>query len=515
LWIRRVDDRNSLQLVAPQPVQYWGGLAFSPDGGQVYYITADSIGSHGSLFKVSSFGGPSRKLSEVANDVGGISPTGDRILFVRYGEPARIVSAKTSDGSDEQVLVTGRAEGSNMSNFRDPQYSADGRSVYYIKYDSADGVETWSLEELNLQDGKFRVIFTQPERISELAVLPNANGLIITAVDPASNLQQIFYLSLPDGKKTRLTNDLFFYFGVSVDRDGRNIVASQRSNEQRVWVGDADSLSNIKPLNQDMIANRDIDWTPEGRIVYDGYENNISHIWIADADGKNVQKLTSSEIDDTEPRVSGDGRFIVFTSKRSGRSQLWRMDINGGDQILLADVSGVTQAPRFAADGQTVVFEWLHEGGRALASVPVTGGEVHQIELLNDIPANFSYYWAASPTGKMIADTIWDSREGRMKVEVKPTDPSERSKVLNIWPSLVFRWSPDGKQIIYRERQPGYQPESEIRRIDPVTGKSAQLISTTPEFVVGFSYSRDGKKVALVRGKSSSNAVILSPSPER
>lgn len=515
LWIRRTDDRNSLQLVAPQPIQYWGGLSFSPDGGQIFYITSDRIGSHGSLYKVSSFGGPSRKLSEVANDVGGLSPNGDRILFVRYGEPARIISAKTSDGSDEQVVLTGRADGANMTNFRDPQYSADGRSVYYIKYNSAEGVETWTVEEINLQDGQIRTIFTQPERISELAVLPNSDGLVTTAVDSASNLQQVFYLSLADGKKTRLTNDLFFYFGVSVDRSGRNIVASQRSMEQRVWIGDASDTSDIKPLNQDMNANQNIDWTPDGRIVFDGYENNVSRIWIADADGKNLQKLTSSDADDSEPRVSGDGRFIVFKSKRSGRPQVWRMDINGGDQIVLADVSGVTQSPRFAADGQTVVFEWIHERDRLLASVPVTGGEVRQVEKLNEIPANYLYYWDASPNGRSIAHTIWDSREGRMKVEVRSTNPSESSKILNIWPSLVFKYAPDGKQIIYRERQVGYVPEAEIRRIDPATGKSTQLISTSPEYVADFSYSRDGKKVALVRGKNTSNAVILSPAPEK
>jgi len=322
-------------------------------------------------------------------------------------------------------------------------------------------------------------------------------------------------MSLSDGKKTRLTNDLFFYLGVSVDREGKNIVASQRSNEQRVWVGDTSALANIKPLSQDLNANQSIDWTPDGRIVYDGYENNISHIWISDADGKNLQKLTNSEMDDTEACVSGDGRYIVFTSKRSGRSQLWRMDISGNSQTVLTDVNGVTEMARFGSDGKTVIFEWIHDGDRVLASVPVTGGEVHVIEKLNTIPANFLYYWAASPNGKSIAHTIWDSREGRMKVEVKPTDTSDPPKVLNIWPSLVLNWTPDGKQLFYRERQLGYQPESEIRKIDPVTGKSASVISTVPEYVVDLSYSRDGKKVALVRGKTTSNAVILSPSPEK
>jgi hypothetical protein len=29
LWIRRIDDRNALQLVPPQRISYWGGLAMS------------------------------------------------------------------------------------------------------------------------------------------------------------------------------------------------------------------------------------------------------------------------------------------------------------------------------------------------------------------------------------------------------------------------------------------------------------------------------------------------------
>jgi serine/threonine protein kinase len=515
LWIRRIDDRNSLQLVAPQPIQFWGGLAFSPDGGQVFYISADANGSRGTLFKVSSFGGPSRKLVDIANDVGGVSSSGERILFVRYGEPSQILSARTADGGDEQVVLTGRAQGPTVTNFRDPQYSADGRSVYFIKYDSVEGVENWSVEELTLHDGKTRTIFSQSERISELSVLPNSSGLVITGVDPASNLQQIFYLSLTDGKKTRLTNDLFFYFGVSVDHDGKSIVASQRSEEQRIWVGDADNLANIKPLNQDLNAYRNVDWTPDGRIVYDGYENNVSHIWIADADGKNLQKLTASDADDVEPKVSADGQYIVFTSKRNGRAQLWRMNIDGSNQIVLADVNGVTQAPKFAADGHTVVFEWGHEGKRALASVPVTGGDVREMQTLDDVPLNYLYYWAASPDGKYIARSIWDNSEGRMKIQLNSTSPGATAKVFNFWPSYIFKWTPDGRALIYRERRLGYQPESEVRRIDVLTGRSSQLVSASPEYIADFSYSRDSKKVALVRGKNTSNAVILSPAPEK
>jgi hypothetical protein len=218
LWIRRVEDRNALLLVSEQK-QFWGGLALSPDGGQAFYLTAELTGTHGTLYRISTIGGPPRKLVEVANDVGGISPDGERILLVRYGEPAQIISVKAADGSDEQAILSGISQGLTYSNFRDPQYSSDGKAVYFIRNLTTAGVEEWSVEEIRLDNGSTRRLYSQSQRTSELPVLPGSKGLLMTAVDPVSNLQQIFQISLADGSKSRVTNDLFFYFGVSIDRE--------------------------------------------------------------------------------------------------------------------------------------------------------------------------------------------------------------------------------------------------------------------------------------------------------
>ncbi len=98
-----------------------------------------------------------------------------------------------------------------------------------------------------------------------------------------------------------------------------------------------------------------------------------------------------------------------------------------------------------------------------------------------------------------------------MRIAVDAVDSSAERKVLNIWPSLIFRWSPDSKSIYYRERQVGYVPENEVLKVDILTGKSTQLVSAAPEFIVDMAYSRDGKKVAIVRGRNTSNFVMLTP----
>ena len=511
LWIRRVDDRNPLLLVQPQRVQFWGGLAISNDGGQVFYLTAGRTATFGTLFRVSSLGGPTRKLVDDVNDIGGVSPDGQSILLVRYGVQSRIIAVNISDGGNERVILETPSGLSRSMNFRDPHYSPDGKSVFFIRTENKLGVETWSIESVEVDTKKVTVLFSQPERISELAVLPNSDGIVFTAVDSVSNLQQVFHLSFGDGSKTRLTNDLHFYFGVNADAEGKTILVSQRTDETQLWVGAASDIASAKPTIQEPRPYRNVDWTPDGRIVYDAVENNVSQIWIANADGTNRQKLTSSGANDFGPKVSPDVQFIVFTSKRAGFNQVFRMNIDGGQQTLLTQVPGVTQAPRFHADGQSVVLDWFNEADRVVARVPLSGGTPEELLRPNDnIPITNTYYWAMSPDGKSVAHSIWVAEQDKMKIAVRPVDRPEPSIILDIWPSVIFKWSPDGKSIVYRERQAGYQPENTILEANATTGKTRTLLAANRDQVVDFSYSRDMKKIAVVRGRSASNAVLLS-----
>ena len=515
LWFRRIDNRNALQIVAGEQRQYWGGLAISDDGGQVYYITADHVADYGTLYRVSSLGGPPKKIVDRANDVGGLSPDGSRLLFVRYGEPSRVISVNSADGSDEKVIVEENLRPTVKTHFRDPKFSPDGQFVYYIRAEVATESESWSVESVRIEDGSVRRIYEQPQRISELTPMNKSDGLLITATDPDSNLQQLTYISVRDGSKTRVTNDLYQYFGVSVDRDDRNIVVSQRADQQRIWVGDAAEPASLRPLPRQPRSNRAVEWTPDGRLVFDGFENNTSDIWISEPDGKNLQKLTETDGDDTEPAVSGDGRFVIFTSRRYGRNLLWRMDIDGGNQLPLAEVEGITQHGKFLADGRTVLFEWMTEKNRTLATVDVGGGPVREFLKIEDFPGNVTYYSAASPDGKQLAVSIWDTAAQRLKIAVRPMEGGDPAALLTIWPYLIFKWSPDSKSLLYRERQTGSVPENEVRAIDPEKGKSELLLSTDPDYVTGIAYSRDGKKVAVVRGKNTSNAVILTISNDK
>ena len=502
LWIRRIDDRTELPLVPSQQVQYWGGLTMNNDLSQIYFVTANRAGTESTMYRISPMGGQPRRITDGVNDLGSLSADGKRVLYVRYKDQLRILSANADDGSDERVI---REEEASNSVFRDPQFSFDERHIYYARMDRIDGVEWWTLVQLPVNGGEETVIIPRrKERISELAVLADGKGLVINGADPTSGLSQLFHVSLPDGKLTRLTNDLNSYFGVSIDRSNRAIVAAQRYDEKRVWVGDVGALTAARPITPEPTVHRFANWTPDGRIVYDALDNSTPHIWIIDSDGKNRQQLTPNDSSDQHPQVSGDGRFIVFTSNRNGRDQIWRMNIDGSNQVLLANVEGITTVARFAADGQTVYFYWTRGTETVLGKVPVTGGAVTESPRFSDGE------WAMSPDGHRVAYVIRDQGSGRNNLAILNLESPTPEMILDSAPTFLLKWRPDSQAVLTRERDQGENPYGTIVEYELATKQRREYLSTAPEYVIDLSFSRDGKRAALVRGTLSTDAVMLS-----
>ena len=511
LWLRRVTETNAIKIVPSQQVHYWD-ISFSNDGEYVYFITAPRFGTHGTLFRVPALGGQPRKVAEKTNHLGNLSPDGKRVLFVRYGDPApdtsvnvtdsKLISTNAENGGDEQVLRI--LEGESI--IRKARFSPDGRSILYIKREF-DGVEFWSIARLDAQTGSEEQIVRMKERIDMIEPLQKGNGLLMNAVDSPSNRRQLFYVSIPDGEVSRITNDLNSYIGVSVDRDGRNIVAVQRTDESRVWVGSATDPKSMMPITREPLAYQTVDWMPDGRIVFDVLENDRLSVWIADSDGKNALQLTPQDSDNSNPQVSGDGRSIVFTSRRSGRNQIWRMETDGSNQTLLANTNGITQAPLFAADGKTVVFRWYNEGSPPMGQVSIEGGPVTGLDYL---PYAFTYYWAMSPDGKYVAYTIGGGTVDPLKVLVRPSDSLMPKSILSIRPTWFFKWTPDSKSLIYQESQQGEGLATKVFQVNPDEREPKLLVTTEPDHVLDLTYSRDGSRFAAVRQKVSTDAVMLS-----
>jgi eukaryotic-like serine/threonine-protein kinase len=501
LWIRRIEDKSALRLLSKELRQFWGGIGVAPDGSQIFYILADENARYGTLYRISSLGGAPRKLIENANDVGSVSADGQRILFARHGEITQILSANAADGGDERLIHAGQTN----EFFRDPQFSADGASVFFSKRVISGGKTSWSLVEIPAAAGAERTILTtNGERIGELAVLKNGKGVLINKSDDASKLQQLFYVSLPDGKQQRITNDLNTYHGIGVSADGDKIVATQNSTAKDIWVAGKDA-ENLRQLTTEANVYTNAVFTPDGRIVYDALDNNRPDIWIMNADGGDRQQLTPGGAFNLEPQVSPDGRFIVFTSDRTGENKIWRMNLDGSNPVQLTNVAGGAFAPVISPDSQTVWFQWNRNNKQVLAKVPLAGGEVTEQQ-----PSFGDNLWALSPDGKQLASVFFDAADNQFKVRVRPLDAEQPSKIFNIAATNLLKWTADGKNLLYRSLEPNPEMLSTVWLQSLTGGAPRQFLSVKPDRVFNLSQSADGKQTLIVRTKISTGVVMLS-----
>jgi len=501
LWIRRLEERDALQLLPTSSVAFWGGLTTTSDGAQVYYITAGLDARHGTLYRVSTLGGTPKKLVETVNDLGDLSPDDKRMLYIRYGPNVMLLTANASDGSDEQLVYL--AEPNVI--LRDPRFSFDGRSIFFVQVVRGNGTEDWSVAEITADGTWVRTIIPpRKERIGEIVPLSDGENLLVNAVDPVTNLSQIYLVSLSDLKETRVTNDLNSYFGLSVSRDNSKIVTCQRNFQKDIWVGEGNSPESYRKVTSESTGNLRVNWTPDGRLVFDAIDNNRPHIHIMNADGTGRQQLTPNDSSDFEPRVTPDGRYIVFTSERTGERKIWRMKIDGSEPTLLTQIDGAGAGPMISPDGENVYFYWSRTGSRVMGIVSINGGPVVEKPLISET------YFVLSPDGKRAAYSFYSDQEKRYYVGLRPLESEAPSTIFNIAPTAFLYWPAGSDGLFYRELEP-LQGSSSTVMFQPITGGPPRpYLSVEPDFLFDFALGPDGKKAALMRGQLVTDAVLLS-----
>ena len=133
--------------------------------------------------------------------------------------------------------------------------------------------------------------------------------------------------------------------------------------------------------------------------------------------------------------------------------------------------------------------------------IPSGGGQAEKFSdlVIGDFPA-------LSPDGKTIAVTfssksrqiaLLDANSGKVIQEVG-MDPR------NAWP--VLRFAPDGKALVYSIRV----GDVENLWAQPLDGRLGHTLTDfDSEHIADFNWSRNGKKLAIVRGHSTSDAVLV------
>jgi TolB protein len=243
-------------------------------------------------------------------------------------------------------------------------------------------------------------------------------------------------------------------------------------------------------------------WTPDNRIVYVSNQTGDAEVWIMDADGSNARSLTSDRLYKIVPVVSPDGRYIVYASSENGGS-IARIDIDGSNKLEIFGGNGADN-PDISPDGKWVIFNAWIEGISRILRVPIDGGEP---QILKD--------WALEPRysrdGTRIAcftptekTQFWNRlaiipAEGGDELASFPTPPNT-----NITRGPI--WTPDDKGITV-VIAPGEKQELWLQPVDGSPGK--QMTDVGVPGIARRDYSRDGKRIAIVRAQGFGNAIMI------
>jgi eukaryotic-like serine/threonine-protein kinase len=510
MWVRQIATASDVQIVPPTDLAN-AGTTISNDGEFVYYIGVNRENPSGSLFQVPILGGTPHKVMSGVRSPISFSPDGKQFTFVRaLNQESTELMVANADGSGERTLAV--RKGNDWFGLSGPSWSPDGKTIA-----CASGTDTggsyMTVLGYSLSDGSLKPLTSQKwlGDVRRVLWLKDNSGLVLSARDSfvGTSPTQLWFISLPEGLARRITNDLNGYGAVSlgVSADSRTIVTVQNKPSFQIWTSKVGEVSNppVQITQGDVDGGTGIAWTSDNQIAFFAQAGESSELCLMRPDGTELRRLFKGGVSDSEVAASPDGKYFYFASFNSGTSHVWRINVDGTNpkQITAGDFSDT--GPSVSPDGQWVLFLSWRTGKPCLWKVPIDGGEAIQV---TDAQTTRGFY---SPDGKFIATMYFvQGATPPWQLAIIPAEGGTPSKLIQppAGVNLVSnpQWSPDGLAVILKSEQGGVGNLLS----QPIDGGKPHLLTNfTSDLISGYALSRDGKRLALSRGNSSLDVVLI------
>jgi Tol biopolymer transport system component len=483
LLVRQVATGSEIE-AAPADGKPYGELSFSQDSEYIRYV------HDGALRQSPVLGGSEKILIGKFSFPVSFSSDGKRCAFVRDGS----LFVAGSDGSDERRV----AMPASGELYVRPSWSPRGDVIACTRQSErrVDAGNMW-IDIINVGNAASGGPASTPtvlgERwyaITSLNWLPDGSGVAISAARRALIERQLYEITYPEGRTKRLTNDLYEYEGASVTADGRTLISRQTDKRSSIWLISPDDPANGQRMVEGVGYIRHLAVSPNGDLIYGVSSGGNSDIWRMAADGTKRKQLTDHPDVDLMPAASPDGGKIAFISDRSGQVTIWTMNADGTQQKQLT-TQGRDVRPRFYPDGKSLIYNARGSSQPALHRIAVDGGKP------TPIPSAATIVPAVSPDGRLIA-VVGDDRTLRV---ISASDGSpvrsfpERS-------THELRWTADSRAIAFTRDGAIY-----LQSFDGVPAK--KILDLSPDDIVSFDWTTDGKSLVLARVSNQWSAVML------
>ena len=507
LRLRQLNGAAEREIVPPFDGYFRGGITFSPDGTNIYYVRGETGKLYRRLYRVSVLGGEPQKITEDVDTAVAVSPDGKRLAFRRHLPQTRQdqLVVVNEDGTGEQVISTREAP----AVIEKPEWSPDGRLIAHPTLSKDDDGEYTIIDGVSVSNqSAIPISSTRWQTINSMEWLPEGNGLVVTGKPrsaPIAHRSQIWFVPFPEGEPEKVTNDPNNYWGLTLTADARTALVGQTEISSNVWVSPADNFARARQVTNSNTEISETCWTPTGQIIYSSAATTARFLdlWIMNADGTGSRQLTfTADRHEHQPSLSPDGRHLVFLMFQSGLRSIWRMNVDGGEaKELVRNVSSFA-LPKFSPDAQWVYYNSRDENGNPSAfKVSFDGGA--PVKVREKTPCHLS------PDGKLLACSYREPTVNAfLKLELVSAATGETVRTLD-WPKgtdLLF-WSPDGQAVDYIAERDGL---SNIWRMMLANGRERKLTDfQTPAQLYHFAWSRDARQLSITRDTNNDQLVLI------
>jgi Tol biopolymer transport system component len=521
LRVKQIATGSEVTVVPARAGIFFDSPVFTPDGNFLYYNQTDPANPNNTnLYAAPSLGGPARQILTNVQGAVTFSPEGKHMAYVRSaarnnqarGEDQLLVS--NIDGREEHIISTRKLiKGSNIGYYGDPSWSPSGGHIC-IDAPVEDGK---SLRDTILDltpSGKVAREIRVPLEMSihALACFVESSHVPFVASDKTSGSRgQIWFQPYPAGKPVRITNDLDHYGPLSLTADGKTFVTTQQRRSATVYVGESPAVLRdkiawrLRPVSTEQAMGLTLSWTASGKLLQSDF---FSRSYESAADGTERVRLAGGDSIDWFPIACGSGDTIVLARvvEVNNVTNLWRLDgLTGGLRQLTfgkleffhdctADGKWVIYNGLDPNDGLTRIFKVATDGG---AAVEVARGNVSSLKV--------------SPDGKSMAYFRVDGEgaNAKLKFIVQSLEGETQQKELEAPAgSEDIGWTPDGHALTYLLTEGSAQN----LYMQPLAGgKPVRLMhfDDEPSYIAAYSWSRDGKKIAITRSRLNDTDVVM------
>jgi serine/threonine protein kinase len=503
LWLRHLSSESNVQIVQPQRVQF-RALRFSPDGSHIYYSHTQPVSGPASqeydLYRIPVLGGTPQLLIRDFDTNPSFSPDGKRLVFCRANapEPGKyFVVVANVDGGEEKTVFTGSMAEPMIA----VAWSPDGKTIAGIEFEHVQN-SLAAVDWIDPDTGN-RKAMPGPPHTALLSVswLPSGKALAVTYSNQETNFtqQQLGLVNYPDGKFRAITADTNDYTDPSVSSDGKTIATVMHQSVRDVYVssGQMSDYSDIKQITSGEPI-QDVSWTNDGKLLI----NQLPIIRFVSPDGGVKGGITPENGSAAlNPQGCSDGH-VIFTRGTVMSQNIWRSEADGTGLRQLTNGKN-DQFPMCSPDGKTVFF--VNIAANAYMKVPIDGGEAKRLAW-DFAEINGSYDIARD--GKTAALGTYDFKAQRPNISLVSVESGTVLRTFEFDPrhAGLLRFSPDGKGVVYTIREKGVD-NLWLQSLDG--GPGQQITNFTALEIYSYQWSQDGKHLALVRGESPSDLVLI------